>query len=405
MNACEGSNSNLKILNIRPAMSEGDGDLIERLNDITSGTEERIDTQMFNYEVAAASVSVSRLWAQEHVLSERLATLDESLEREKSKLPVSESSEPERALPPKIGSFFHQLRSLEAEQERLASERDVLQAQIRHVKGAISETAARRKRLSNQSETLGGQLSEGETRVSNLSATIEQQSSQLLALNQQLIREKQDCEDVKSKVKELAMELQLFTPEQMSLLVAQRNALEDELRAEKERLGDVAAKVTKASTGQRRSEKNRANQVKAFESPAMWMSERAAYLAKIKKARSALEQIKNRERGVTKSNETAEARTAAMNFTDDEIKRAIMAETNSIPQDVSQFQKDTLTTETSYKAELEEQIAELKKSLAQIEEYGGSIMTLLKRQDSIAMQSDRIDALKSELGDLRAQLM
>jgi chromosome segregation ATPase len=386
-------------------MSEQEDDLIERLNRINSGTEEHIDTQMFNYQVAAASLSISHLTAQEHVLGEGLASLNESLEREKSHLPEGEPTQPDLALPPKIGTFFHQLRSLENEQERLASERDVLQAQIRHVKGAISETTARRRRLSNQSGALRGQLSEGEARVSHLSATIEQQTSQLLALNQQLIREKQDCEDVKSKVKALAMELQLFTPDQMSLLVAQRNALEEELRAERERLGDAVGRVTKAATGHRLSQKNRANQVKALESPGMWMSERAAYLAKIKKARSDLEQLKNRERGVAKSNETSDARTAAMNFTDDEIKRSIVAETNSFPQDVSQFQKDTIKTETNYKAELEEQITALKKSLAQIEEYGGSVLALLKRQDSIAMQGDRIEALKTELGDLRAQLV
>jgi DNA repair exonuclease SbcCD ATPase subunit len=364
----------LENLNVHSSMSEEEDDLIERLNRITVGTEEHINTQLFNHQIASASLSITRLSGEEQLLGDRLV----ALEREKSQLPAGEAVAPDLGLPPKAGTFFQQLRSLETEQERLVSERDSLHAQIRHVKGAINETTARRQRLSNQSDVLRGQLSENEARVAQLSATIEQQTSQLLALNQQLIREKQNCEDVKLKVKALATELQLFTPDQMSLLVAQRTALEDELRAEKERLGDASARVTKATTGQRLSQKSRANQTKALESPAMWMSERAAYLGKIKKARAELEQLKNRERGVAKSNETTEARTAAMNFTDDEIKRAIIAETNSFPQEVFQFQKDTLNTEIGYDPKLEEQITELKRSLAQVEEYGGSIITLLK---------------------------
>jgi hypothetical protein len=77
------------------------------------------------------------------------------------------------------------------------------------------------------------------------------------------------------------------------------------------------------------------------------MSERTALPGKLKKGRMELDQLKNRERGITRSTEATETKSLSMNFTGNEIKHASACEIKTYSHEVTRFHKDTMNTEES----------------------------------------------------------
>jgi type II secretory pathway predicted ATPase ExeA len=131
------------------------------------------------------------------------------------------------------------------------------------------------------------------------------------------------------------------------------------------------------------------------------MSERVALIGRIKRARAEIGQMRNRERSAVRATENISHRT----LTDAEIRNAIIAEIESLPQSVSQFYEDTMETEREYQTELRHDLEDIDRAIRQAETNSNSVLELLRRQDAIAVQTDRIGGLKLELDDLRSQLV
>jgi chromosome segregation ATPase len=379
-----------------------EGDLLERLSEIQHTFSTIKQTKMLDYNISAAKFSLDQLRVEESQLVRRLDKLKGRLARLQSDrcIPEDENDAPDLVVP-ESGGFFNQLRSYEAVLEKLASRKDGLSSQVRHLKDAVSETLAKQKRLHREVSRLQTQLPEVEARTQSLASVCQEKTFELSELDTVMIGLKEDCEVIRDSIRSKVEEMRQFTPEQTSLLLTQKSALETAVKKARDQLGPLKIQAAQTLSANKVSQKDRERKLKQLESPIQWMSERTALLGRIKRARGELAQMKNRERGVARAVENLRHRT----ISEAEIKSSLIAEAGSFPQSLSQFYADTMETEVEYQQELTHELKEIDQALEHAQVNSRSVLELLARQESIEIQNDRIDALKAELEDLRAKLV
>ena len=180
--------------------------------------------------------------------------------------------------------------------------------------------------------------------------------------------------------------------------------MEDSVREAKNHVAILKKEQSRMKFQNNIDRKQQHKVMKEISSPISWMSERTALIGKIKKARSDLEQLKNRDRGVIRAAETVEKRMQDINYSEDDIKAAIICELSTIQTELTIFPIDSIELEKSYNQELTANLKEVLDATALVEEYHKSIVGLLARQDAIAAQGDRLESLKNEIVSLKSQM-
>lgn len=363
---------------------------------------------ILSHKIAIKEEQLNRLKSEKEKLTQRLKSLGDILEikQEKNNLLSENKKHMDRSkFSDRRTSFFRILRCLEAEIERETGRRDGMKSENNNLRGGVSEFTALRKRQMRQISQLKDQSQEATARTTKLEADVKAKAGTLLDLNHRLGQLETACEDVKERVKAKAMEMRAMNTEgDVAQLVTQKKLLEDSITEAKNKLQQLKAAHQKSTFQRHIGRKQQLRVMKEISSPVAWMSERTALIGKLKKAKADLEQLRNRERGMVRATETVEKKMQDLNYTDDEIKAAILSEMATFKTELSPFQIESLELEKAYHEELSQKLSEVLKSMALVEQYHQNVMVLLRRQDAVATIGDRIGALKNEWNALKQQM-
>lgn len=366
------------------------------------------DNVVLSHKISIKEDRLNRLKSQKEKLTQRLHLLEEvlAIKQERNNLLSENKKNMDRSrFSERHTSFFRVLRCLEAEIDRETARRDGMKSEINSLRGGVSEFTALRKRQMRQVSQLKGQSQEATARTTKLESDVREKAATLLELAHTRGQLESDCEEVKARVKAKAVEMRsLNTETDLGRLVAQKKLLEDSVAEAKNKLQQLRSAYQKSTFQRNIGRKQQLRVMKEISSPVSWMSERTALVGKLKKARADLEQMRNRERGIVRAEETVEKRMQDLNYTDDEIKAAITAEIGTFKTELSPFELESIELEREYNEELNQKISEILQSTALVEQYHQSVLVLLRRQDAIATIGDRIGALRNEWNGLKKEL-
>lgn len=306
---------------------------------------------------------------------------------------------------PRSDSFFHRLRSYEAEYERLDSEKDGLKSTINNTKNQINSIRHKNQRCKQKISELQDQLNATNNRKQHYIDILANANSSHCFVSEKVTELENECELIKSNIKEKAEQLKRISPKDVEFLHQQKLALEQEIEKSQLALTDIKKRERQQKTKLAIAMKKQKNVGPYQYNTSNWMSERVNYLGKIKKMREEKISLQKFEKSNQRMTEMNEKQKEMLNFTEDEIKSSIIAEMRTFVFVKSEFYEDTMETEKEYTEELKEELRDINQSMAEILQFRSSTLDMLKRQEEIATISDRIGILTEELTDIRSELM
>jgi chromosome segregation ATPase len=377
----------------------------EKIEEIQHTDEERANEKFLDAKIQNATEQLRALESQELRLNSELLSLSQKSSALAASLgDGSDTTSATAATPPRAGTFFQQLRHLEAQLETRENEKSGLRAVLHSLQAEIGSFAARNRRLlqtlTQLREQNSGLLAQESARQRDVAAL----QTKLNSLTDERDFLQGVCESTKAKIVARVTEMRETSPEAIGRLVAERSGLETLLRDEAKRLerlqNDERASSSRIAAQNARRKKDMERTMSASE----WVSERAALLGKVKKARQELALLGSRERGAAKATQDVQSRFEGIAYEQEEAKAAIAAETTSIQLAPGRFLADALATEKRYESRLRRQIEELEgieKTVAQFKvEHAEGVAC----DEEIAAKGRRIALLTEELRELRAKI-
>jgi hypothetical protein len=134
------------------------------------------------------------------------------------------------------------------------------------------------------------------------------------------------------------------------------------------------------------------------------MGQRAALVSKVKKARQELMSLENRERGVVRSTQQYQSRLDVIGYDLRDVKAAIIAETNSFPQEPSTFLVHSMAVEKRYTEKLLKQIEEFDTVGKTVSSFTSEAVEVMTFDEEVAANQRRLQLLTEELKSLQSQL-
>lgn len=379
------------------------------LNDIRPSTDAFLNERLIEIDITNDSQHLDGLKNDEKKLQLKFQKQQDSLQKKKDEnlilLDQVKSFQNDENYNPNNGTFFNRLRSYEAEHERVTAEISNLNTTILDLKNQVGVARARHKTLNQKVNSLREKLDSANERKKHFIALLDEINESHDTMTQSVEELENQCELIKSRIKKKAEELKKISPQDTATLVIQKKALENEFKEKKAYLANLEYKEKQQKSAMAVSMKKRKNVIKSHTSPINWMSERMSYIAKIKKAREEKMALQKFEKSTKRMTEMTEKTKDEFNFTEEEIKYALIAEMKTFVFVKSQFYNDTMETEIEYTEELQQQLEEINESIAQIQKFRNSTLALLKKQEEVVSIGDRISILTDELTDIRSNIM
>ena len=299
--------------------------------------------------------------------------------------------------------FFDQLKILEAEAEHYNSQIKAHNTNITELTSEITNAATRQKRLLQQIEELKDSLNTASDTANKRAGTITQLWKSIDQEDDEIYRMQQTCAQIKKDIQAQAESMKEISPEAMQQLVLQKDALVKEVRKAETQKKKLEIRKAQKSSKHLAQENNSQKGFNKESSPLMWMAERNALLIKIKKAREELQQLATRSKSATKSKQRTEMKKEQLNFSEEDVKKAIFLELQEVENADDSFVDDAIATEEHYQQELNQRMTEIEQTTTQIFSFKDNMMELMKQQDEIAESNDRLELLREELKELRSK--
>lgn len=377
-----------------------------RLAELRDCQRETTTEKLLDVQIADTSRSLHILEAEQMKLSTELEDLQHhfaELEAENETLEQEYQKPPDPTAPSK-GSFFQQLRQVEAQEERLQASYEAIRSTVHKLRDEIKSHEAKSTRLLVKRDNLREQATDYTKRRAAKKAELKQLNDRLFEKDEELLFLTDTCEEIKTKIKEESADLQEFTPEYSAKLQYQYQLLRNTIQERTEYLEKIRNQEAARNSQLAAKQNFRKKDIEKAASPMKWMGQRAALIAKVKKMKQELALIENRERSATKSASRNQQQREEINWNETEIKQAIIAEIKSFKTGPTPFMVDTLNTEKACTQILQNKLKDIEKAHESIVNHKTNTTTLLTKQEELATKGDRIELLKDELQQLRGLL-
>lgn len=378
---------------------------LQTIQDLREKDEEEATKTLLEHQIADASARLRQLENMKFQLSTEFVQLSAAMDQvqEENDRLSAEFVEPEFKDDEK-GSFFEQLRIVEATEERLTQQVKGLKTVTNRLHGEINAMEARIGRYQAQLADARKQFQNADAERSRANGDLIQKRAKLRLHDEELDIVTKACQDIKDAVKMRAEQMKGFTEQDAATLLAQKKNLEDELKARRAEIQALSLRERDLNIRQQATKKLREKNSALKQSSNAWMSQRLSLVAKVKRAKEELELLTSRERGVSKSNANASEQQRNMDYTDDDAIHALASEIQELNNEKSVFLENTLKTELKVKEELEKKLRDFEGTSVEILEFQKTTMELLAVQKANAGKEQRIAVLKKELADLRGCL-
>ena len=300
--------------------------------------------------------------------------------------------------------FFDQLKVLEGEADHYSSQIKAHNQNIADLTTEISNTAQKHKRLLAKIEQLKETLNTANDTLRERTGVKVQLQQKIKAEDDEIEGLQKICEQIREDAQKQADEMKDITPEAMQLLILQKDALVQEVRKAEEEKQKLEIKKKQKESKHAAKENLSQKGLNKDSSPLVWMAERNALMIKIKKARDELTQLATRSKSALKSKQRTEKKKEQLNFSEADVKKAILLEIQEVENADDSFIDDAISTELNYQQELNQRMAEIDQTTTQIHSFKDNMMELMQSQDEIAASNDRLELLKQELNELRSKL-
>ena len=367
----------------------------------------RAKHELLSKSIDSATRALSLLENNKEQLEKRFEEINqevEALDEENKKYSSVQIQIPHYSEASKKLEFFDQLKLIEAETEIFNVQVAVYQQNINTLTNEFSNTAQKKKRLiakiselKNTLSTATDTMRERKAAETQLKLQIQNESSEIVALQDLCIKIKEDI------VKQ-ANEMKDITPEAMQQLVLQKDALVDVVRKAKAEKTELETKLKQEESNYSAKENIATKKLVKEASPLVWMAERNTLMIKIRKAREELQQLEIRSRSAEKSKQRTDSKKEEINLNEEAVKKALFLEKNAVESTDTSFIDNAIETEEAYQKELQQKLAEIDQTRAQIDGFKTNMMDLMHQQDEIAASADRIELLKQELNEIRSKL-
>ena len=378
---------------------------LERIKHLRAIDEEEAVKKLLDCQINDASRKLQFL----RDMRSRLSKRNEELDAEMKEVEAENDRLSEEFMEPPMkddmrGSFFDQLRNIEAIQEHLRGQIQGLKV-VKH--SLLSETnktqnlvKISRAKIDELEQQLSNAEDEARTRAGNLQAA----RNKLSELDNELELLTDQCATIKETIKNKSQELRNVSQESIATLISQKKALEEELKIKKQERKKLKRSAKDYEIKSQAENKIRSKKQAIQSSPNVWMSQRLSLVSKVKKARDELDLLENRQRGVLKSNSRNDTIREVNNWNDETAKYCIACEIAELQKEPPKFLMNSLNTELAFKKEMEAQLADIEKTTAHIGEFKVNTMQLMHEQEIIAGQAERLALLKKELSELRSKI-
>jgi hypothetical protein len=305
-------------------------------------------------------------------------------------------------MPLPVGTFFQQLRNFDAVLEHQQNEKVGYAAVLHSLKSHAHSFEAKNRRLVQKSQQSREQYDNSLNILSAKRKDVEGKHETLIALGTECSFLKHRCESTKARIVEVAIEMQESSPEQIAFLLAQKAGIESELHEEKNKLEQLK-QDQKAMRIQSSIQTTKINkELGDTMSAGRWFSKRSSLLARIRKTRQELENLKSREKSATRTRLNCQTKLETLAYNADDVKRAITAEISALPMEAPQFLRDSLWTEQRHEKTLKQQITEIETLEKTIATFKSENRRLANVEEGIAAKNQRIALLMDELKEIRA---
>ena len=214
---------------------------------------------------------------------------------------------------------------------------------------------------------------------------------------------KRDVEEIKKKIQDRAQEAQELSPEELALLIAQKNFLQKEVMEKRKFLDSLINEENSTNTRINNLKIRNPRKNKNTYLISNWFHDRINLISKIKNLRKEMKNLQTRERGTIRSVERNQQQIESINFNNDEIKLALIAEKNLYKFEKSQFMLDAMEIEQRYTQKLQTRSGKLDKTQTAIDEFKDSTESVMRLNEECITDDTRKSLLLEELRELRKQ--
>ena len=299
------------------------------------------------------------------------------------------------------GSFFIQLRRVEAELERWETSKEGLTSIVRSLQGDVSNISAKNLRLRKQVDELKQQYDSAEVYMNEKNAELQTANENLAEETSTSGNLKAVVESLKEKIRNFAHGLKDIDPKDTAMLLAQSRFLQNEIAAKTKRLQNLKSEEKTLNSVIYNKQVRRTNVMKSKASTNNWFSERSTLIARVKKLRKDIKMLDTTERGIIRTTERNQSQFDSLNYTSDEVKLAILSEIHSFPTEMPEFIQDAIEVEESYSTKLEKKMEAIEESFQLINNFKENTTQIMKLDEEIAENVARKELLLSELHALR----
>lgn len=360
--------------------------------------------RMLDEQIADASRQLASLETKEMKLNKEYKTCQKKLaESQKTNLQLKKNKD-------KIldcydennqGTFFIQLRRVEADIERCKMNIDGLKSVINNLKGEQAKSTALSSRLLSKLNELRSQretVKNDETVKKNQLNILTNQLDEATVERDIL---EADVEELKIRLNELVDDIQAVTPIERDFLVTQRDTLQNEIKEKLKILDDMLNQEKSLNSKAQFSQVKRNRKFSSVASTSNWLSEREALIGKIKNLRTTVKNLETQQRGVEKTQIKNQETVVDSNFNAEETKLALICERLSVPTSLNDFFMKALEIEKSRNEKLKTKLEQIAKVTNQVTEFTAITSPIMKLNEDMVENTIRITLLRDELSSLR----
>lgn len=377
------------------------------IEEIQQNDLEIADEKVLDQRIVDAELQLRSIRDQENRLKDQYEKIQEKLENASkiNDLMMDDftKTDTDPVNPSGTGSFFVQLRHLEAEIERWENTKERLESLTHSLEGDISSASAQRSRLMKKTESLREQCQNAKINQLAKQNELKSLNDKLLITTTELDDLKRDVEEIKKKIQDRAQEAQELSPEELALLIAQKNFLQKEVTEKRKFLDSLINEENSTNTRINNLKIRNPRKNKNTYLISNWFHDRINLISKIKNLRKEMKNLQTRERGTIRSVERNQQQIESINFNNDEIKLALIAEKNLYKFEKSQFMLDAMEIEQRYTQKLQTRSGKLDKTQTAIDEFKDSTESVMRLNEECITDDTRKSLLLEELRELRKQ--
>ena len=374
-----------------------------RIAEIIDKDQLESNEKILDERIASASRQLNSLETKEMKLNKELKMVQKKLsdlQKTNSQLSKRASKLQESPSEPiNKGSFFIQLRRVEAEIERLEQSNDSLKMVINSMKSEFNKANAKNKVLLNKRNDLHSQYD-------NVHNDEMAKKSHLFEMNDELNNKTSECdalkdnvEELKAKLEEKSQNIKKFTPEEAAFLTSQKESLQRELKQQLKILEDKQNLEKSINMKIQYVRQKRNRNFNSYSSTSNWVNERASLIAKLKKVRNEIKNLDTHQRGVSQT----QAFIDELRFSKEDAKMSLIAERLSIPTKTDDFMKIAYEVEKEQTIRFENELSEIDRVYNEVSKFKTDVTGFTKMDEEIAENGSRITLLKDELASLRSK--